>query len=211
MQNHDELAHAGTEWLLADPGQSYIAYAESLGGAELGVTGLPPGTWELLWVDCVDGTTVAETGVHVAAPGDQGFPAPAGIGDECAVWIRRGYRDEGWALAGSFGTPRLDLVGSLQAEDDPIWITLTDGVPDGLTYWIFGLSELSAAFKGGVLVPAPDFIAALPLDGAGGIAFPLPWGPGIPAGIVLYFQHWMPDPGGPAGFAASNGASIATP
>ena len=88
MSNHDELRHAGTTYVLADPGHSYIAYAENLSG-EVGIRRMTSGTYTLTWLDCVSGTTVTQRNVTVAG-GDRSFPRPRGVGEQCAVWIKRG-------------------------------------------------------------------------------------------------------------------------
>ncbi len=87
MAPHDELAHAGTRWVLADPGCSYIAYSPKDAGA-LGLRQLPAATWQLRWLDCRTGRRVADT--HgVTQTGDVRLPRPAGIGPWAAVWVRR--------------------------------------------------------------------------------------------------------------------------
>lgn len=87
MAPHDELKHAGTEYLLALPGQSYIVYASNLSGA-LGVKDMVPGTYALTWLDTVKGTTIQQRQVAVDA-GDQSWHPPQKLGDEVAVWINK--------------------------------------------------------------------------------------------------------------------------
>jgi hypothetical protein len=87
MAPHDELASAGTQWVLADPRRSYLAYAAKLTG-HIGLKNTTAGTYDLTWVDCVTGGTVKQAGVSVAG-GNATFPKPAAIGSELAVWIRR--------------------------------------------------------------------------------------------------------------------------
>ena len=87
MAPHDELAHAGTRWVLADPGRSYIAYTDKPSDM-FGLKDLPAGRYDLTWLDCVTGRTVAQKAVNVAA-GDHGWRKPQQFGSEIAVWIRR--------------------------------------------------------------------------------------------------------------------------
>ena len=87
MAPHDELAHGGTQWVLASPGQSYIAYASNLSG-EVGIKGMAAGTYDFKWVDCATGGVASQTGISVSA-GDRTWPKPGGIGTELAVWITR--------------------------------------------------------------------------------------------------------------------------
>ena len=68
-----------------------------------------------------------------------------------------------------------------------------------------GLSELGAPFKGGTLVPAVDLLVPLTTDAAGGTSLQATWPAGIPPGFNFWVQVWIADPGGPVGFAASNG------
>lgn len=90
-------------------------------------------------------------------------------------------------------------------------LSLTNGQPFGTAALILGLSAIDAPFKGGVLVPAPDFIAfGIPLDGSGAffLAFNLP--SPLAAGVPLFFQYWLPDPGALFNFSASNGVVATT-
>lgn len=83
---HDELAAGGTQYILADPGSSYIAFATRLQGS-MGVRNMKAGQWRLTWVDCAAGNRIEQT-VTIQG-GDAAFPRPRGIGTWCAVWIRR--------------------------------------------------------------------------------------------------------------------------
>lgn len=87
MEPHDELAFAGTKYVLANPGDSYIAYAADLAG-EIGLKDLEPGAYDLQWFDCATGKEVVQKAVKVAA-GNQGWATPEGIGTELAVYIKR--------------------------------------------------------------------------------------------------------------------------
>jgi hypothetical protein len=87
MAPHDELRYGGTEYVLASPGNSYIAYASSLLD-EIGLRDMTAGTYQFTWYDIVNGTTVVQRNVYVVA-GDQTWTKPAGIGTELAVYIKR--------------------------------------------------------------------------------------------------------------------------
>ena len=94
MSPHDELRFAGTKYVLALPGSSYIAYAPELRGktclttVKIGLRGMKAGSYEFRWFDCVTGNEVAQTKVNVAA-GSQSWRKPDGIGRELVVYIRR--------------------------------------------------------------------------------------------------------------------------
>ncbi len=79
------LAAGSTRWVLAKPGVSWIAYSDSY-GKPLGVKGLPPGRYDLLWLDTVNGRTARSE--SIAAPAEGMFDKPAGFGDELALYIR---------------------------------------------------------------------------------------------------------------------------
>jgi hypothetical protein len=45
----------------------------------------------------------------------------------------------------------------------------------------------------------------------GGLALSFTWPTGLPAGIPVYWQHWVSNAGGPVGFEASNAVNSTTP
>ena len=87
MSPHDELKYGGTEYVLAQPGKSYIAYASELEG-EIGLKDMTRGQYEFVWFDCATGKEVVKKNVIVAA-GEQMWYKPAGISNELAVYIKR--------------------------------------------------------------------------------------------------------------------------
>jgi hypothetical protein len=87
MAPRDDLACGGAQYVLALPGDSYIAYASNLSG-DIGLKSMEPGSYELRWFDVTNGTTVVQSNVEVAA-GDRTWPKPAQIGNELAVYIAR--------------------------------------------------------------------------------------------------------------------------
>lgn len=115
-----------------------------------------------------------------------------------------GFVTLGDGLAGTTGVPLLTGQGELLA-GTPTTLSLSGAAPNTLTTLVVGLSDLSAPFKGGVLVPTPDAIlGGFPTGFFGVVQLAGPWPPGIPSGSQLWFQHWIVDAGGPLGFAASN-------
>jgi hypothetical protein len=87
MSPHDDLKYAGTQYVLALPGDSYIAYASALEG-QIGLKNMTAGSYEFRWFDCATGKQVTQEKVSVSA-GNQSWPKPDGIGSELAVYIRR--------------------------------------------------------------------------------------------------------------------------
>ncbi len=87
MAPHDALGFAGTEYVLAQPGARYIAYASALSG-DIGPRDMTAGIYRFLWFDIPTGATVVQEAVDVAA-GDQRWRKPDAIGEELAVYITR--------------------------------------------------------------------------------------------------------------------------
>ncbi len=87
MAPHDELKYGGTEYVLAKPGESYIAYASALSG-NIGLKNMTAGTYDFTWYDVTNGATVTQTSFRIDV-GDQTWSKLAVIGNELAVYIRR--------------------------------------------------------------------------------------------------------------------------
>jgi hypothetical protein len=85
MSPHDELKYGGTKYVLALPGDSYIAYASALSG-DIGLRDMAAGQYNFNWYNITNGTTVVQTNISVAE-GDQTWRKPADIGNELAVYI----------------------------------------------------------------------------------------------------------------------------
>jgi hypothetical protein len=84
---HDELKDRQTKYVLANPGQSYIAYGNQVED-RLGLKAIPAGDYAIRWLDCRSGKTVDEKET-VSAKGDASFTKPPAFGSECAAWVRR--------------------------------------------------------------------------------------------------------------------------
>ncbi|MDY7010040.1 MAG: hypothetical protein SVV80_04725 [Planctomycetota bacterium] len=87
MAPHDELVFDDTEYVLAKPGQAYIAYSSERTG-EMGIKGKFQGTYILNWLDCATGKSVTQSGVGISTMNPALSP-PEGIGREAAVYIRK--------------------------------------------------------------------------------------------------------------------------
>lgn len=135
---------------------------------------------------------------------------PGGTGVVLLSPVDPAFVDLGAGLAGSGDAPRLAAGGEPQAGGD-VTLSLQGGLPGGTTHLVLGLSVLAAPFKSGTLVPNPDVIVAgLALDAAGGHGLDVVW-PSLPSGTTVVLQHWLVDPGAPAGFAASNALVVTQP
>ena len=90
--------------------------------------------------------------------------------------------------------------------------TLSDARPSALCWHIVGIAALNAPFKGGTMVPFPTLVnGPLLTNPQGKLVLAGNWPNGAPSGLPLYIQFWIQDPGGPAGFAASNALRATLP
>ncbi len=84
---HDELAAGATQYVLADPGSSYVVYAANAQG-DLGLKGMTAGTYDLQWFEPATGKSQSQAGVSVAA-GEVTFSTPSGFGAELALRVTK--------------------------------------------------------------------------------------------------------------------------
>lgn len=190
-----------------------------LGGATVSYSDIQggwPGTGNIseppLFADALAGDFSLLFGSPCIDAGDPASPLdPDGTVVEMgAVWFYDPWIKLGDGLAGSAGLPQLVGTGGLLG-NDPVALDLTNAKPFALSFLVLGLSNLSIPFKGGVLVPAPDFLLPLTVDGFGVASLSTLWPAGVPSGATFYSQFWISDAAGPAGFAASNALSGTTP
>jgi hypothetical protein len=137
-----------------------------------------------------------------------GTPDPNGDGvlDACDPWT-----SVGGGVAGTMGLPALAGSGALFGGDS-INLSLSNAKPNATMSLLIGFVQLGAPFKGGTMVPNPNLmIFGLPTGPAGALTLHGTWSSGLPAGVSLYFQEWISDSAGPAGFAATNGLKAITP
>ena len=87
MVPRNDLKYGNTKFVLAVPGQTYVAYSDAASG-NVGVRGLTNGTYNLKWLDTVDGSTVVQNGVLVTTP-SRVFVRPASIQSETALYIAK--------------------------------------------------------------------------------------------------------------------------
>ncbi len=117
----------------------------------------------------------------------------------------------GGGVAGIYGTPALTGEGSMQPATLVV-LTTTGARENASTVVVIGLSALNAPFKGGTMVPNPDFLVfGIPTDAAGSQTLAAAWPAGLPGNLSLYYQIWITDPAGPFGFSATNGLRGVTP
>ncbi len=155
------------------------------------------------------GSSHSDRSVHVAS----GFVFDWGANFRFAVRVKDPappWTDLGHALAGTAGSPSLVATGSLVAGTN-VTFALSQARPNATAHLILGASQANLLFFGGILVPTPTAIFAVPVDGAGALTLGATTPPALPSGVPFVAQIWIEDPLGPAGFAASNGVSATTP
>jgi len=117
-----------------------------------------------------------------------------------------GWVDLGQGLAGTRPPPQLTGSGAL-LPGTVAELALSGALQGAPAHVVAGFSALDAVFKGGVMGPAPDLIlSGLFTDGSGALALATTW-PELPPATSVWFQVWVEDAGGPAGFSASNTVS----
>jgi hypothetical protein len=120
------------------------------------------------------------------------------------------WEDLGSGIPGINGIPLLMGTGTLEA-GSPNQLELTQAKPSAPAILVFGLTELNAPLKGGILIPAPLLTLTLPTSPAGAFTLPFIMPPGLPPDFELFFQFWIPDAAATKLFAASNGLKGVTP
>ena len=190
-------SHLWTSTLLGDPDALEDAYGLALGpDGSAYVTGFT-------WSTSLPGTAGAFDNTL------DGTSDSFVLKVDLAAWT-----DLGSALAPATGDPPVlaghgELLGG-----NPISLRLTDAKPNAQAYLLLAVAAWNAPFKGGTLVPAaePPFGLAIPLatDGAGTVFLPAAWPAGVPHGIPVYAQCWLPDADGLHGFTASNAVVAVT-
>jgi hypothetical protein len=123
---------------------------------------------------------------------------------QTSVAVSGHWSNVGYAKAGTNGEPVLQGTGPFTPDSINI-LSLSSALESASTMLVASPTPLYAAFKGSVLVPGPDVILPLTTDAAGDLSLQFRWPIGLPAGIDLYYQMWVLDPGATQGFAASNG------
>jgi hypothetical protein len=87
MEPRDDLALKSTKWILARPGESYIAYTYDYLD-RIGIKNFTAGNYDLLWFDTISGEIQIQNDVTVKW-GNAAFSKPDNFGNEIAVYIKR--------------------------------------------------------------------------------------------------------------------------
>jgi len=117
--------------------------------------------------------------------------------------------DMGFSLAGTGGLiPQVCGTGPVTSGSSNE-IGLFDALDDATSVMVFGLAPLLAPFKGGTMVPLPQFLISFEANGEGTVHLPFVLSP-IPPGVNIYLQFWVHDSGAVGGFSSSNGLRMTT-
>lgn len=205
-------AGSGAAWVLAVDAAAHVTTETRIAEGEAGFIGP-------LDMDDQFGSSLAllpdPEGGHSLVSGARGdggsFVFAPGAVWELTFEHEHTWNDLGSALAGTNGAPLLEGFGDLTG-GSPGSLVLSNALPFSVAALVVGFFPINHAFKGGLLVPAPNLlIFGLPTDGTGGLTLPFLWPVGLPSGIAIYFQDWITDAGGPKGFAATNALKAVTP
>ncbi|HTE05772.1 MAG TPA: hypothetical protein VK824_06215, partial [Planctomycetota bacterium] len=136
---------------------------------------------------------------------------PAMLGKNSEFQLN-GYYDHYWSslgnsMAGTSGAPVL-VGGTPIVQDGEVTLKLSNAAHPATAVLVIGMTAWYHRSVGGTQVPYPD-ISLPQATGTGSFEFTLPflWPENADP---LYFQFWVPDAGGPSGWAASNALEGAT-
>jgi hypothetical protein len=125
----------------------------------------------------------------------------------CSPWVVLGQGTPGTGGV----TPSLQGSGSLEANTS-MALSLAQARPNAAATLVIGFNQISAPFKGGVMVPDADLLLSGLVTGAAGtLVIGGTWPAGVPAGFNLWWQYWIVDPVATDGLSASNGLKSTTP
>ena len=105
-------------------------------------------------------------------------------------------------MSGSVDVPNLAGGGALTPGSQGR-LAVRAALPDAVAFIVAGASSIYHPLEGGVLVPAPTLVAPVLMDGDGAFDVSFVW-LSLGAGIDLWVQVWVVDPGGVYGYAATN-------
>jgi hypothetical protein len=155
-----------------------------------------------------DEPVLSGSGALLVFSGGASDLTPGDDNDTWDIFVGSSAPDTTWLHidAGLPGTsePLLNTRGRLSS-GAPLRFDVERAEKNALSFFVLGASRIDAPFKGGTLVPNPDFFVTLPTGSSGGWQLDLFAPAGVPAGAELFFQVAVQDPDAPAGMALSNG------
>lgn len=112
----------------------------------------------------------------------------------------------GGGKAGTSDVPNL-AGGGVLVPGTPMKLAIRGAAKNAGALLFAGLNLLNAPAFGGTFVPSPDIVLPLVTDTSGGIDINVLW-PSAPAGVPLYLQVWIADPGATLGCSATNALEL---
>lgn len=88
---------------------------------------------------------------------------------------------------------------------EEVTLHVSDMAPFAVAHLLVGVAPASIPLLGGVLVPQPQLLLPLVMDGEGRASLTSRWPVGLPPSTSLWSQAWTADPLGPLGFLATDG------
>lgn len=121
-----------------------------------------------------------------------------------ATILLEGFVTDTWVdLGGGLASPAWGVIpaatgSGLACPDTRVEVDVVNSGPAfGFTNLVVGGSAIDAPFKGGILVPAPDYLfLGIPTGAQGNVSLGARWPFGIPAGMQFWFQFWASEGGG---------------
>ncbi len=157
--------------------------------------------------------SVAVPNVNIGGPclASDGTLVVAGPGASMLAWRTPSpWSRLGGGIAGSGGLPLLTGVGSVTT-GNAVTVTLTNGPANAIGLFVLGASAIHVPAFGATLVPSPDLVLGVILDGTGRWSLSAPWPTGIAAGTQLFWQAGVIDATAPFGVAASDALQAIVP
>ena len=114
-------------------------------------------------------------------------------------------------VPGSNGAPLLTGLGQNLVAGAPIALAVSKAKPNAPLMLVVGGENIGFYFKGGVLVPRPDFLLFFAVPGNGTLLLQSHWPAGIPGGFPILFQAWIQDAAAVYGWAGTNGLAATAP
>ena len=114
-------------------------------------------------------------------------------------------------VPGSNGAPTLAGLGQSLVANAPIGLVVNKAKPNAPLMLAVGGQNIGLYFKGGVLVPSPDFLLFFTVPGNGTLLLQSHWPAGMPAGFPVLFQAWIQDAAAVYGWAGTNGLAATGP
>ena len=117
----------------------------------------------------------------------------------------------GHSLSGANGKPSLTATGDLTA-GAAINFELVNGIPNGRTFFVAGLSAANTPMFGGIMVPEMDLVNGTKrVDPNGRVTWNVNWSSVLVSGAEVWVQVAVRDITAPMGYSFSNAVKVVVP